>query len=64
MPHPKKQRIKRIKSWAVIDRETNELETFDGRPAIFMSAASPMFVMENFIIHSGKVVSCEIKINL
>ena len=42
--------------WAVIDKETKEIETLNGQLAIWEDAGEPMKEMENFIIHSGEVV--------
>ena len=58
MPNLKKEKI--VKAFVVIDRETGELETLNGQLAIWENAGEPMMRMENFIIHSGKVVPCEI----
>ena len=55
-----KPKQKTIKAWAVIDKETGEIEDLDNRPAIFREASEPMKKMENFIIHSGKVVPVSI----
>ena len=55
-------RNKKIKAWAVIDKDTNEIETLNGQLAVWEDVGVPMRRMENFILKSGKVVPVEIKL--
>ena len=63
MRNKKIKGISTIKAWAVIDKDTNEIETFNnGQLAIWEDAGLPMRRIENFILVSGKVVPVEIKL--
>ena len=63
MRNKKIKGISTIKAWAVIDRDTNEIKTFNnGQLAIWEDAGLPMRKIENFILVSGKVIPVEIKL--